>query len=142
MDALDHIGHGGHRIGPEAAEQRDALVVGYIVTDPGIQTHGADVQTQTVIAADQVKFRFLRIQQPLQIPERLRLGEHSGKIVAAATSEGGDGHIAVACRAVDDLVQGAVAAAGVDTVFLSGLGCLSGNLAAAARGTGYLDAVI
>ena len=42
-DSPDHINNGRHHIGPEAAEQRQALVVCHIGTDPGIQTHGADV---------------------------------------------------------------------------------------------------
>ena len=60
------------------------------------------------------------VEQGLQIAEAvLFLAEHPAEIVACAGGEGGGGHVGQPGRAVDALVEGAVAAAGVDPQMLA-----------------------
>ena len=61
-NAPDHIDHRGGGIGPETAEQRDALIVGNIGADAGIQAHRADIQTVVIVAPHQVKDFLLTIE--------------------------------------------------------------------------------
>ena len=140
-DPPEHIDKRRHRIGPEPLQQGDALVVGHVCADPGIQAHGADVQAEITVAVNQVKLRFLAVQQPLQIPEGGSFTEDLHKIIAAASGVVGHRHVGEACRAADDLIEGAVTAAGVDPQFFSGLRRFCCDTSARSRCLGHLDAV-
>ena len=141
-NAPHHIHHGGGGIGAEALEQGKPLVPGDVGADAGIQTHGADVQGVVVVAADHVEGDFPGVQQPLQIGKGGGFTEEPDEIVPAAPGIGGDGQIGKSRRAGCDLVQRAVAAAGVDAVLLPGFSRFPGDAAAFSRSLGYLDAVV
>ena len=123
----DHVDHRRSAVGPEPLQQREPLVAGHIRADTGIQAHGADVQAQVIVAADQVQLHFFQIQEPPQIPEGLWLGEEPDKVIAAAPCQNGDSGICIACRPGSHLVQGAVSPAGVDAVVLPALRRLPGQ---------------
>ena len=141
-DAADHIHHRRGRIGPEALQQRQPLVVGNIRADAGIQTNGADVQGQRIVAANHVERGFFRIQQPGQMTKGPGLGEKPDEIVPAAAGPDGHGCIAVPCRTGGNFVQGSVAAAGVDSVFLPGAGGCIGKPPAISGPLGNLHPVV
>ena len=63
-NAPEEVDDRGGGVGVEALQKGQTLIPGHIRADPGIQSNGADVQSQIVIAANQVKDRFLRVQQP------------------------------------------------------------------------------
>ena len=95
-----------------------------------------------VVAADHVEGDFFGVQQPFQIGESGRFAEEPDKVVSAAAGIGGDGQIGKSRSPRRDFVQGAVAAAGVDAVFLPGLSRFPGDAAAFSRSLGYLNAVV
>lgn len=141
-DAPHHVDHRGGGIGGEAVEEGKPFILGHIRADPGVQTHGADVQAQIAVAADHVKPGFLRVHQPLQIEEGFRLAEYFHKVIAAAAAVYGDSGVVESGCAGGHLVEGAVTAAGVDAHFFAGFGGFPGDPAALPRGLGYLNAVV
>ena len=141
-DPLDHVHHRAGGVGPEAMEQREPLVAGYVRADPGVQTHGADVQGDVAVTVDQVEHRFLRVQKTFQIEEGIGLAEELGEIVAASAGEHGDGGVVTACRTLHHFVERAVTAAGVEPQFLSGLRRFPGDPGALTGGGGDPDLVI
>ena len=105
-NALYHIHHRGGSVGTEAVQQRQPFIAGNVRADPGIQTHGADVQGEVIVALDQIESDLVRIHQPIQVEEGLGFVKHLGKVVAAAAGEHGNGGVIVACHTADHLVQG------------------------------------
>ena len=78
----------------------------------------------------------------MDVEKGLGIVKDLDEIIAAAASEYGDGHIGVTRRAYSHLVEGAVTAAGVDAVFLTGLGGLQSQPGAVAGALGQGNAVI
>ena len=126
-DALDHIDHRGGGVGPEAVEQGQALIIGHIRADSGIQAHGADVQGEVIVAFNEVKGGLVRIHQPVQVEKCLGIVKELDEIVAAAAGEHRHRRIGKSRHAADHLVQRSVAAAGIDAKFLSGFAGLPGD---------------
>ena len=84
------------------------------------------------VAADEVELRLVAVQQPLKVKKRRGFGEHLDHIVAGAAGEMRHGRVIKPHRAVDDLVERSVAAAGIETDFFTGCGRFTRDAAAVA----------
>ena len=123
-------------------QQGQALIIGHICADTGIQTHGADIQRNIAVAIDQVEGIFLGIQQPLQIKKCLGIVKQLHKVIAAAAGKHGDGHIVKARCALHHFVQGAIAATGINAVLLAAFSSGTGDFPASAGGIGNPDLIV
>ena len=141
-NAPEEIDDRGGGVGVEALQKGQTLIPGHIRADPGIQSYGTDVQSQILIAANQVKGRLLRVQEPGKIGKSGAFRENPHEIVAASSGKGGDRRIGKARRAGGHFVQGAVAAAGVKPQGFPGFRRRPGNLAALTRRLGDPDFVV
>ena len=81
-------------------------------------------------AFDQIKHRFVAVQQLFQIPESLGIVENLDKVVAGTGRVVGDGNMIKTHDSVDDFVEGTVAAAGVKTNFLTAFSGFPGQTGA------------
>ena len=140
-NAFGNIHHRRSRIRLKPMEERQPLIPPHIRADPGIQTHGTDIQGDPVIDPNQIEGGFLTVQEPFQIKKCFGIVKDFHKVIAATAGKHGDGYIVKPRCAVYHFVQGAVAAAGIDPVFTAGFRRSPGQTAAVAGCPGDLDFV-
>ena len=114
----------------------------HVRADAGIQSHGADVHRQVIVAGNQVEAHFFRLQQPGKVGKGGGFTENLHKIVAAAPTPGRHRRVGEACRPGDHLAQRSVAAAGINAQVFPGLGCLPGKAAALAGSLRHGDFIV
>ena len=132
VDPLHKVYHRGQIVGALAADQRQVLVALDRGADPRVDADGTDGQAVILAHLDQIQQTFLRVQQTLHIGKGLGVREVFDEIVAGAAGIVRHGQVLRAGRAADHLVEGAVAAAGVDADLLAGGRRLAGDGAAVA----------
>ena len=114
-NALDDVDAGGERVRAGAGDQRQPLILADRRADARVQTDRADVERIGILlAADQVEGRDVAVEQTVETFERGGVREDLDEIVAGAAGKMRDRGIRIADHAVDDLVERAIAAAGVD----------------------------
>ena len=143
VDALDEVDAGRDDVGARAAQKREALVFADARADAGVEAHRADVERVVIaLTADQVELRGLAVDQPVEIVERAGVGEQLDEVVARAAGVVRHGRVGKALHAVDDLVERAVAAAGIDAHRRAGCGRRVGKPCAVAGCAGDEDLIV
>ena len=67
-----------------ACHERQALEAGDLRPDSRVKADGQHIERMGVVAADEVKARFLRVEQALDLKKRLCLGKNLDGVVAGA----------------------------------------------------------
>ena len=114
-DLLEKVDAGGGQIGARTGDHGILAVFMHVVGHPGVQAGADDGGGHPAVAFNQIQVVAGRVPQLLQIQEAgAVLAEVFHKVVAGAHGHHGDFHMLRAPGAVDDFVEGAVAAAGVN----------------------------
>ena len=119
----------GQNISSDAGDKPPVLVSVDIGGDTGVHPGAHHVDAQLAVAVDEIEWGLRAGGQGLQVIEQRAVvrPENLQKVVPCPLGDVGNGHMAVSSRPVNHLVQGAVAAAGVDPYRLAGPGGLLGE---------------
>jgi len=97
-----------------ARDERQLLYLALHSANLGVHTHGALIDGYLVTALNDVKFNGHAVNDVVEIEKFLFGAEKADEIVARAERDNGDLGVLVAECAVDNLIEGAVSAAGIE----------------------------
>ena len=94
------------------------------------------------VSLQRIRSRLVRVEQALEIKKRRGVGKDLDGVVAGAARIVRHRSVGAACHAADDLIERAVAAAGIQPHLLPRFAGFSGERAAVAGGFGYADFIV
>ena len=132
---MQHIGENGQDVRALPAHERQALEAGDIRSDFCVQTDGQNICAIRAVAGNEIEARLVCIKKPLEVKKRRGVGKNLDGVVAGAARIVRHRRILEACHPAHDLVERAVAAAGIHPQLLAG-GRLRSDLGACIHGRG------
>ena len=125
-----------------ARDERQLLYLALHSANLGVHTHGALIDGYLVTALNDVKFNGHAVNDVVEIEKFLFGAEKADEIVARAERDNGDLGVLVAVCAVDNLIEGAVSAAGIEAQLLTALCTVLNEFDAVVLLLGYINFVI